>query len=42
MSDKPIRSRDANQLAHMFVGITTGEVDDRLSVKTPKVNARVA
>ncbi|WP_324752099.1 histone H1 [Roseovarius sp. Pro17] len=28
MTDKPKRPRDANQLAHMIVGIATGEIDD--------------
>jgi len=28
MTDKPKRPRDANQLAHMIVGIAAGEVDD--------------
>ncbi len=28
MTDKPKRPRDANQLAHMIVGVATGEVDD--------------
>jgi len=28
MTDKPKRPRDTNQLAHMIVGVATGEVDD--------------
>ena len=28
MTDKPRRLRDANQLAHMIVGITAGEVEE--------------
>jgi len=33
MTDKPKRPRDANQLAHMIVGVATGEVEDK---KKPK------
>lgn len=33
MTDKPKRPRDANQLAHMIVGIATGKVDDTLAAK---------
>ena len=27
MADKPKRPRDANQLAHMIVGVATGEIE---------------
>ena len=34
MTDKPKRPRDANQLAHMIVGVATGEVDETESEQT--------
>lgn len=34
MTDKPKRPRDANQLAHMIVGVATGEIDDSETIKT--------
>lgn len=34
MKDKPKRPRDANQLAHMIVGIATGEVEEKKKAKS--------
>lgn len=33
MTDKPKRPRDANQLAHMIVGIASGEVEEEDKAK---------
>lgn len=33
MTDKPKRPRDANQLAHMIVGVATGEIEEKEKAK---------
>jgi hypothetical protein len=33
MTDKPKRPRDANQLAHLIVGVATGEIEEEEKAK---------